>query len=173
MLVWCVLLLLYVVSPLICEDLVSALGKEEWFWNILKMVYTTQSYWVSGLCPSSGILNTGENKVLETGSVSILRWGVGTTHTLLGPLERANLSRWAWTREQNVLQTCSFWNVVFSSVLNSGRWRKPRNPVILRNGLVWPCLYSLNVEESQFCDHTVVLELQLTNVIVWSVLGFS
>jgi hypothetical protein len=33
-------------------------------------VCNTQNYWVSGLCPSSGILNTGKHNVSETGSVS-------------------------------------------------------------------------------------------------------
>jgi hypothetical protein len=47
------------------------------------------SYWVSGLCPSSGILNTRERNVSETGSISILRWQV-KAHTQLGLLERAN-----------------------------------------------------------------------------------
>jgi hypothetical protein len=54
------------------------------------MVYNTQDYWVFGLRPLSGILtNKKEHNVLETGSVSILRWGMGI---LLGPLQRANLS---------------------------------------------------------------------------------
>jgi hypothetical protein len=39
------------------------------------IVYNTQNYWVCGLCPLSEILNTGENNVLETGSVSILKGG--------------------------------------------------------------------------------------------------
>jgi hypothetical protein len=30
-------------------------------------------YWVSGLCPSSGILNTRKHNVLEAGSVSVLK----------------------------------------------------------------------------------------------------
>jgi hypothetical protein len=36
------------------------------------MVYDTQNYWVSGLCPSSGIKKL-ECDVLETASVSMLR----------------------------------------------------------------------------------------------------
>jgi hypothetical protein len=35
-------------------------------------------YWVSGLCPSSGILNTRKH-VSKTGSVSVLKWGEGDT----------------------------------------------------------------------------------------------
>jgi hypothetical protein len=45
---------------------------------------------VFGLHPSSSILETRKH-VSETGSVSVLRLG-GKAPTLLGPLERANLS---------------------------------------------------------------------------------
>jgi hypothetical protein len=34
---------------------------------------TTLNHWVSGLCPSSGILNTGKHNVSETESISVLR----------------------------------------------------------------------------------------------------
>jgi hypothetical protein len=51
----------------------------------------TQNYWIFGLCPSSGIVETIKHNVSETGSVSVLRWEGGTTPTQLGPLERANL----------------------------------------------------------------------------------
>jgi hypothetical protein len=37
------------------------------------MVYNTQNYWVLGLFPSSGILETRKHDVSETGSVSVLR----------------------------------------------------------------------------------------------------
>jgi hypothetical protein len=46
------------------------------------MGYTTQSYLVSGLCQSFGILNTRKHNDSETGSVSILRWGVRTSAQL-------------------------------------------------------------------------------------------
>jgi hypothetical protein len=36
------------------------------------MEYNTQNYWVFGLCPSSGILETRKHNVSETGSVSVL-----------------------------------------------------------------------------------------------------
>jgi hypothetical protein len=36
------------------------------------MVYDTQDYWVSGLCPVSRILNNGKHNISETGSVSVL-----------------------------------------------------------------------------------------------------
>jgi hypothetical protein len=57
------------------------------------MVYNTQNYWIFGLCPSSGILETRKHNVSETGSVSVLRWREETP-ILLGPLERANLNHW-------------------------------------------------------------------------------
>jgi hypothetical protein len=38
-----------------------------------------------------------ENSVSETGSVSVLRLGDVETHTLLGPLERADLNRWMFS----------------------------------------------------------------------------
>jgi hypothetical protein len=52
-----------------------------------------QNYWVSGLCTSSRILTIRKHNVLETVSVSALRWGEGDT-TRLGPLERPNLNLW-------------------------------------------------------------------------------
>jgi hypothetical protein len=55
---------------------------EDRIWRILTMVYDTQNYWVSGLRPSSGILNTRKHNVSETGSVSILRWGEGDTYSV-------------------------------------------------------------------------------------------
>jgi hypothetical protein len=57
----------------------------------MTMVYSTQIYWVSGLFPSSGILENRKHKVPETWSVSVLRWG-GKTFTQLGPLERLRLA---------------------------------------------------------------------------------
>jgi hypothetical protein len=37
------------------------------------MVYNSQNYWVIGLCPSSGILETIKLNISETASVSVLR----------------------------------------------------------------------------------------------------
>jgi hypothetical protein len=37
------------------------------------MVYNTQNYRVSALCPLSTILETKKHDVLETGSVAVLR----------------------------------------------------------------------------------------------------
>jgi hypothetical protein len=35
------------------------------------MVYNTKNYWISGLCPSSGLLNTTKHKVSVTRPVSV------------------------------------------------------------------------------------------------------
>jgi hypothetical protein len=56
--------------------------------NLKQTKGNNQNYWVFGFCPSSGIIQTREPNVSETGSVSVLRWG-RETPTLLGPLERA------------------------------------------------------------------------------------
>jgi hypothetical protein len=40
---------------------------------VSKLRIMSQNYWVSGLCPSSGILNTRKHDVSETGSFSVLR----------------------------------------------------------------------------------------------------
>jgi hypothetical protein len=40
---------------------------------LLTMLYNTQNYWVFGLCVSSGIQETREHHVSETGSVLVLR----------------------------------------------------------------------------------------------------
>jgi hypothetical protein len=56
---------------------------------------TTQSYWVSGICPSSGILDIRKQKLF--GNWMFPSSGEGReTPTLLGPLERANLSHFRW-----------------------------------------------------------------------------
>jgi hypothetical protein len=50
-------------------------------------------------CPSSAILNATKHNVLETGSISALRW-LGEIPTVLDPLERASLNHWitGWTK---------------------------------------------------------------------------
>jgi hypothetical protein len=60
-------------------------------WPVCSQAVRWDNYWVFGLCPSSGILETRKHNVSETGSVSVLRreW---KTPTQLGPVERANLS---------------------------------------------------------------------------------
>jgi hypothetical protein len=53
----------------------------------------TQSYWVLGLFPSSGILENRKHDVSETGSVSVIRLR-GKIPTQLGSLEGTNLNHW-------------------------------------------------------------------------------
>jgi hypothetical protein len=38
---------------------------------VLTVVYDTQNYWISGLCPLPGILNTRKHNVSETGSMDL------------------------------------------------------------------------------------------------------
>jgi hypothetical protein len=53
------------------------------------MVYNAQNYWVFGLFPSSGILETTKHDVSETGSVSVLRLrGEEDTYSV-GPLSKS------------------------------------------------------------------------------------
>jgi hypothetical protein len=58
------------------------------------LAYNTQNYWVSGLCPSSRIVNTRKYNVSKTESVSILPGEGRDTPTMLGPLETANVTHW-------------------------------------------------------------------------------
>jgi hypothetical protein len=58
------------------------------------MMYNTQNYWVFGLCPSYGILDTRRYDVSETGYIRP-QLGGRETPTLLGPLEGANLNHWS------------------------------------------------------------------------------
>jgi hypothetical protein len=44
--------------------------------------YYIKNYWVSGLCPSSGILIIRKHKVSEIGSVSFFRWREGDTYSV-------------------------------------------------------------------------------------------
>jgi hypothetical protein len=83
------------------------------------MVYNTQNYWVSGLCPSSRIQNTRKHNVSETGFVSVLRRGGGEkkTPTLLGPLDRASQIQFP--------KCCVCLDLEF---LKMGKAQKPSNP---------------------------------------------
>jgi hypothetical protein len=56
------------------------------------MVYNTQNYWVSGLYPSSGILENRKHDVSENECFRFQVKGGEKTPTQLGPLERANLN---------------------------------------------------------------------------------
>jgi hypothetical protein len=52
------------------------------------MAYNIQNYWVSGLCPSIGILNTRKHNISEI--VFILGWGEEDTYSA-GSVERTGL----------------------------------------------------------------------------------
>jgi hypothetical protein len=57
------------------------------------MMFNSQNNWICGRCPPSGILNNKETErfgKLMFQSPSERR----ETHTLLGPLERANVNHW-------------------------------------------------------------------------------
>jgi hypothetical protein len=54
------------------------------------MVYNTQNYWVFGLFPSAGILETRKHDFRKL-DLFLPSGEGGKTSTQLGPLERANL----------------------------------------------------------------------------------
>jgi hypothetical protein len=59
------------------------------------MVSNAQDYWVSGLCLSSGLLNTLVENIKFRKLDLFPSSGEGReTPTLLDPLERANLNHW-------------------------------------------------------------------------------
>jgi hypothetical protein len=62
-------------------------------WQILTMTYNIQNAWVSGLCPSSWILNIRKHNVSETASVYVLSSVEGDTYSV-GFLRRARSSDW-------------------------------------------------------------------------------
>jgi hypothetical protein len=72
-------------------------------WMNKSKIHSTLNYWDFGLFPSSNILETRENSISETSSVSILRWG--KTRTLVRPSEGANLNHWTrwWTKSKNAV----------------------------------------------------------------------
>jgi hypothetical protein len=47
------------------------MGLGENGWDGLDWIAMAQDYWVSGICSSSGILNTRKHNISETGSVSV------------------------------------------------------------------------------------------------------
>jgi hypothetical protein len=82
-----------------------------------------RSYWVFGICPPSGILKTIQHNVF-------LNWicfrpqMMGETHTLLGPLERANLNHWILRTETDPVSEmlCS----LAFRILDDGQSPKPQ-----------------------------------------------
>jgi hypothetical protein len=100
------------------------------------MAYNTQNYLVSGLYPSSGILNTGKHNISETGSDSVLRLGEGETYSVrslrstksqclrLAPSEGPNRVGVSLPSPADGRRS-SFQTTVFSSIWNFGRWTSP------------------------------------------------
>jgi hypothetical protein len=79
---------------------------------VLTNVCDTRDCWTFELCPSSGIL---KNSVSETGSFSVLRC---ESSSLLGPLQRANLSHWKTCVQPSSVNCC--WSPPAQSFLVSG-----------------------------------------------------
>jgi hypothetical protein len=50
--------------------------------RMILTIIINQNYWVFGLFPSSGILDTRKHDVLETGCVSVLRWRGEDTYSV-------------------------------------------------------------------------------------------
>jgi hypothetical protein len=79
------------------------------FWRILTVLYNTQNYWISGLCPSFGILNARQHKLKAAALTWVVQW-----------------LRLALFRVPNIVgisipspedgNRCSFRNVVFSCI---------------------------------------------------------
>jgi hypothetical protein len=70
------------------------------------MLYNTQSYWGFGLYPSSGVLKTRKQRF---GNWFCFRPQLkGEIPTLLGPLERANLSHWTVMSKSELLNDWLF-----------------------------------------------------------------
>jgi hypothetical protein len=116
-----------------------------------------QNYWMSGLSPSSGILNKGKHSVSETGSVSASGEG-SETSTLLGPLEKVNLNHSPPHEDGNrssLPKRCVFLYLEFRAMdkvqkpSNSGCYTPSSKSFILHMCLV----YGLPLGQ-QFHDHT-------------------
>jgi hypothetical protein len=73
--------------------------------------FNTQNYWVFGLCPSSGILETRKHNVSRTGYVSVLRWegedpySVGSRRVIEVSYNRLTIYR---------LTQLQLWNIQFA-----------------------------------------------------------
>jgi hypothetical protein len=68
----------YNLKHMLCAGPVTKLENENDFEHVIGI----QNYWVSGLCPSSGIVITRKQNFSETGSVSVLRLGQGDTNSV-------------------------------------------------------------------------------------------
>jgi hypothetical protein len=59
------------------------------------MVYKTRNYWVSGLCPSSGILRRNQETQRFENWICFRPQVAGETPTLLGTIEIGNFCHWS------------------------------------------------------------------------------
>jgi hypothetical protein len=76
------------ISSLVFAEKYSNTFATSRIYRVLTMVHNTQNHWDSGLCPSSGILNTRKHNVSVSGSFSVLRWGKGDNYSV-GSLRRS------------------------------------------------------------------------------------
>jgi hypothetical protein len=134
-------MLYIVVSGLCChkcnkedrQDFLRTPGNQQSSWSALRIFWrctracNAWNYCVFGLRPSSGILK--EHNISETWFVSILMWQGGRRMpTLLGLLEKANLSHWSsgWMNSPGGSSTTSpprRWNVwPAEEILSVGNW---------------------------------------------------
>jgi hypothetical protein len=129
-----------------------------------------QNYWVSGLCPSSGMLNNVELQRFGNRVCFLLQVREGGTYSV-GCLVTANLNHWTRDQQSSCLPLSpeegngsSFRNVVFSSIRDSGRGTKSRNPVSLSVTTIVKTHYILelgplrDIKQNYFTDgkHSVV-----------------
>jgi hypothetical protein len=148
----------------------------QWY-NTSCIWYVSQNYWVFGLRPSSGILETIKHNVSETGLFPSPGEGGGKTTTLLSPLERANLMTEWWRKSKNPVirsiihhrqnPSASNWNVsvLFPAFIFSSRCRQPKTEHA-KMGTIWNLLYIL-------ADCTVVKPVTAMCQVCSSVLGCS
>jgi hypothetical protein len=92
------------------------------------MEYNTQNYWVSGLCPSRGILNNFNAVFRKLDPFSSSGEG-REAPTLMGPLDRANLNHWA--QSQNTGDSFVLFEVFVLNVKSKSK----AIPVVGRIGL--------------------------------------
>jgi hypothetical protein len=100
----------------------------------------------SGLILSSGILNIGKHNILENETVSVFRWVEGNNY-FVGSVRKSWCDDWGqlFLRDPNREvflpspedgNRSSFRNILFPSILHSGRWTKSTNPAI-QNVIKW------------------------------------
>jgi hypothetical protein len=92
-------------------NVVHRSGKQGFSLSSYWSTWRIQNHYVSGIRPSSGILNTIKHNVSETGLLPSSDAG-RETPTLLGPLERANLNHW-------ITGLVNYWDVYVSGNIST------------------------------------------------------